>query len=297
MVNYEDKLVTIFTPTYNRATFLPNIYQDLCKQKSQNFVWMIVDDGSTDDTEKVVRNFIAENRIAITYIKKENGGKYTAYNLAVKKCKTKLLFITMDSDDRLKDSAVSTIVLDWENNKNSDLVGMVYLCEDPDGQLLVSKYNELELDKFPSLQQATIKNWFKGEAEYIFTTEYLQQFLYPERKGEKFFNELYSYIQMTGKMLWNKKSIYVRAYQDSGITKNFLDTVVRSPLNYADYSNILSKYMTGLFGKTKYTFYYNTFSCYGGRHKYINSSSNPIMSWILIPIGHLASFLLKKKYN
>ncbi|RHX64496.1 glycosyltransferase family A protein [Lactobacillus delbrueckii] len=127
------KTLTIFTPTYNRADFLPAIYQDLCNQTSKDFIWMVIDDRSTDETEHLVQKMIQEGKITIEYVKKKNGEKYTAHNVAVKRCKTKLIFIALDSDDRLKHNAVEKIIFDWNTVKDNDVVGMVYMCEDPNG--------------------------------------------------------------------------------------------------------------------------------------------------------------------
>lgn len=76
------KTLTIFTPTYNRGYILGNAYESLKKQTNKDFIWLIVDDGSTDNTEDIVEKWIEENTIEIRYIKKENGGKHTAYNVA-----------------------------------------------------------------------------------------------------------------------------------------------------------------------------------------------------------------------
>lgn len=297
MMTKNKKSLTIFTPTYNRANFLLKLYQCLSDQTSKDFIWMVIDDGSTDETESVVQKMIRDGKIAIDYVKKNNGGKYTAYNMAVKRCKTDLIFIAMDSDDSLKSNAIEKIIFDWKTVKNKDVVGMVYMCEDANGKLMLSEYDEEELKKCPSLQAATVNGWFSGEAEYVFKTKYLNNYLYPERKGETFFNELYSYIQMTGAMVWHKDSIYIREYQEGGITKNFLSTVIKSPLNYADYANTVSKFLPSYFKKVKYTFYYNTFSSYGGRHNYPSNSYNPIISHLLLPFGFIASELLKRKFS
>ena len=79
-----DKFITVITPTYNRATNLRSLYRSLLSQTNNNFIWLIVDDGSTDDTNNVVSAYVAEKKIQIKYIKKENGGKHTALNLGIK---------------------------------------------------------------------------------------------------------------------------------------------------------------------------------------------------------------------
>ena len=107
------KTLTIFTPTYNRADILNKAYKSLKRQTNKDFIWLVVDDGSIDNTEDVVKGWIDENIIEIKYIKKENGGKHTAYNVAVENTSTELIMIALDSDDYLSDDAVEIILDTW----------------------------------------------------------------------------------------------------------------------------------------------------------------------------------------
>ena len=84
------KLITVFTPTYNRARLLHRVYDSLVKQTNQQFKWLIIDDGSTDETKEVVEGFVQENKIEITYVYKENGGLHTGYNAAIARLDTDL---------------------------------------------------------------------------------------------------------------------------------------------------------------------------------------------------------------
>ena len=111
--------LTIFTPTYNRAYILPNLYESLVNQTSKDFEWVIVDDGSTDETESIVKKWIAESRICIKYIKQENQGKHIAINTGTEHADGELFFI-VDSDDSLKNHAVSTISEFWMSNNDHD---------------------------------------------------------------------------------------------------------------------------------------------------------------------------------
>ena len=78
------KTITIFTPTYNRAHTLVRTYNSLCQQTCKDFEWLIIDDGSTDNTYEIVQEWIEESDFKIRYIYKENGGKHTALNVAFK---------------------------------------------------------------------------------------------------------------------------------------------------------------------------------------------------------------------
>ena len=86
----------IFTPTYNRAYILGVLYETLLAQTNGDFMWLIVDDGSTDDTESLVRSWIEENRIRIDYMKKDNGGKPRAINTGVERCPCPLFFVVLN---------------------------------------------------------------------------------------------------------------------------------------------------------------------------------------------------------
>jgi glycosyltransferase involved in cell wall biosynthesis len=101
-------LITVFTPTYNRAKLLKRLYDSLCVQTFTDIEWLIIDDGSVDNTEKIVNGFIAENKIGIRYIKQRNGGKHRAINHGVREAKGELFFI-VDSDDWLPEDSLETI--------------------------------------------------------------------------------------------------------------------------------------------------------------------------------------------
>ena len=102
-------MITVFTPTYNRGNLLKRLYDSLCNQSFKDFEWLIVDDGSKDDTETVIANFIAQQKLVINYLKQENGGKHRAINKGVKEAKGEYFFIA-DSDDRLPKEALMLVV-------------------------------------------------------------------------------------------------------------------------------------------------------------------------------------------
>ena len=112
-------MITVFTPTYNRGTLLNRLYQSLSAQSYKDFEWIIVDDGSSDDTALIVELLQSNhfsNDFPILYHKKENGGKHTAINVGVKKAQGDLFFIA-DSDDILPSNALLTIAKVWEQTK------------------------------------------------------------------------------------------------------------------------------------------------------------------------------------
>lgn len=116
----------VFTPTYNRAHTLLRVYQSLCMQSCKDFEWLVIDDGSTDNTRQLVESFIEENRIPIHYIYKENGGLYTGYNVAYTTIKTELN-VCIDSDDAMPPRAVELIVNTWKEKGSDRYAGIIGL--------------------------------------------------------------------------------------------------------------------------------------------------------------------------
>ena len=116
--------LTYFTPTYNREKLLPNLYKSLLAQSNKNFIWLIVDDGSKDNTETLVNGWKKENKIKIEYVKKENGGKHTAIELSNQICTTE--FITcVDSDDTLTPDATKILYSKFNLCSGDDIVGLL----------------------------------------------------------------------------------------------------------------------------------------------------------------------------
>ena len=114
-------LITVFTPTYNRADLLPHLFNSLRHQTYSDFEWVIVDDGSTDNTQEVVNDMLCDNdnQFSINYIRKENHGKHTAINMGVRHAKGEL-FMIVDSDDMLPDKALEIVADEYQYIKNDN---------------------------------------------------------------------------------------------------------------------------------------------------------------------------------
>lgn len=120
MTNMNNFRFSVWTPTYNRSSFLGRVYKCLVDQTFKNFEWIIIDDGSTDNTKEIVDKFISDNNLkSIRYIKKENGGKHTAWRVATNEFKADYV-ITNDSDDTLTPHALEIFNRYWEELENSD---------------------------------------------------------------------------------------------------------------------------------------------------------------------------------
>ena len=138
------KKLTVFTPTYNRAYILSKCYDSLVKQTNNDFIWMIVDDGSTDNTKELIDSYIKEKKIEIQYIYKSNGGKYTAVNEGIINGKTEL-FSFVDSDDYYLPNTVQTFLDYWNKYSENNIAGIIGRRCNPDfkiiGNLLEYKSN------------------------------------------------------------------------------------------------------------------------------------------------------------
>ncbi|PFB95602.1 glycosyl transferase family 2 [Bacillus cereus] len=226
------EMLTIFTPTYNRGYLIQQCYESLCRQSNKNFVWLIVDDGSTDNTEQIIDSFIKEEKIKIIYFKQLNSGKQVAHNTGVLMCKTGI-FVCLDSDDYLSDDAVQLIYDMWDKVENDrGLAGIVALKG--------KNFNEVVGTQMPdNIEKSSIfdlydKHKFKGDAMLVFKTEILKKYLFPVFEGEKFITEAVVYDQISQKyeMKLLNRVLYFCEYLDDGYSKNIQLVHQKNPKGY-----------------------------------------------------------------
>lgn len=242
--------VSICTPTYNRAHCLEKLYNSLVNQTSKDFEWLIIDDGSKDETREKVEYFINQKKIDVKYFYKNNGGKHTAINEALKYATGEYFFI-VDSDDYLKSMAVSFII-DKFNGLSSDFAGIAFLKEFENGNLVGTTFKGNYLDA-TSLERSKFK--IQGDKAEVFFTELLRKYPFPVFENEKFLTEaiVWNRIAHDGyKIRWYNESIYVCQYQTDGLSMgvNYLK-------NFEGYTvfikELLSYKSSCLTDKIKYT--------------------------------------------
>lgn len=223
-----NRKLTIITPSYNRAYTLENLYESLLRQRNE-VEWLVVDDGSTDNTEDLVKKFICEGKIRIKYVKKKNGGKHTAINYGINLIRTPLTMI-VDSDDRLKEGAVSNIINIFEKYKNRKDIGVFsFLRCYPNGKNIISvENNEFESDYITY----RVKENRPGDMAEVFRTSVLKQYRFPEFEGEKFISEDIVWIEIAKqyKTLFTNISVYECEYLPDGLTANDKPMKFASPL-------------------------------------------------------------------
>ena len=176
--------LTVFTPAYNRAYTLPRTYESMKQQKNTDFIWLIVDDGSSDNTAELVRQWQSENNgFEIQYIYKENGGMHTAHNTAYAMIDTELN-TCVDSDDALAPDAVQIIFDAWQRVKGMGYAGLLALDSEFGGKLIGKGFSE-------GLTETTLGGYYRnggaGDKKLILRTDVVRQYPpYPTFEGERF---------------------------------------------------------------------------------------------------------------
>ena len=233
-------LFSVFTPTYNRANTIGRTYEYLCKQTLRSFEWIIVDDGSTDNTEEIVRKWINTNKISIVYLKQKNGGKHRAFNRAVQIAKGEI-FICLDSDDYYIETALKTIAYYYEQNRKDKLVvGFSCLVSDFKGNLIGT---ELPSDQFICSHYDLYHSYkVKGDKGLIYYTSILKMYPFPEIENEFFVSEalILNRISRHYKICCINKVLCKVEYREDGLSKRYHQLCLQSPKAYSLYMNELN---------------------------------------------------------
>lgn len=294
------KRVSVVTPTFNRGNLLRNLYESLKEQTCNDFKWLIVDDGSSDDTRAVVKSFVEEGIVDITYLYQENGGKHRALNRAIKNCDSELFFI-VDSDDMLTCDSIEKVISVYQSipdEKKEEFCGVAGLRIDSENK---SKTNELKEDLFDAtaLEATYDYNLFGDKAE-VFRTKILKKYKFPEFKGENFITEnvVWHKIASDGyKMRWFNDGIYRCDYRADGLTKNMFQNVVKNCRGESFYHNQESSFNISLKWKIKHQANYYRFGLFYTNNiiHLFEKSMNKKLAVVSIPIGVVAAFYTKLK--
>jgi glycosyltransferase involved in cell wall biosynthesis len=225
-------MITVFTATYNRSYIIKKLYDSLLVQTNKNFEWLIVDDGSEDDTKKLINSFIEKNMIRIKYLYKQNGGKHTAINLGVKEASGKYFFI-VDSDDTLTPDACEKVENELKNIHSDKYAGV---CFRRGGAASIKKF---PADRFTanSLELAYKYNC-KGDKAEVFFTEILRKYPFPEPLRCNFVPEalVFNRIANDGlSFLCIDYPVYICDYLDDGLTINFKRNFKKNRIGFALY--------------------------------------------------------------
>lgn len=251
--------ITVFTPTYNRAYILNNLYQSLRRQTCHDFEWLIVDDGSADDTEALVTGWIADNNpFPIRYHRQENGGKHRAINRGLELA-AGALFFTVDSDDYLTDDAIEKI-LRWEAGLPEDgnycgFAGNLGTApgETPNRLFEAPYFDGTALDRYGIVN---------GERAMVFYTDIHRKYPYSQYPGEKFMTEAVSWNRMARdgfKMRYFNDIIWIYEYREDGLTQAGNSIFLRNPRGYGLFLREKAEFLN--WSKQEFMKMWYTFTC------------------------------------
>ena len=289
--------ITVFTPTYNRAYILGKCYNSLNRQTCKDFEWLIIDDGSTDNTEEIVRQWQrCDNGYQIRYIYKENGGLHTGYNTAIANMDTELS-VCIDSDDSMPDDAIKTILTEWDKIKESGAAGLIGLDYDENGMLIGRTLPEEKLINAASLLCVPDM----GDKKYVVRNDLLRTVApMPSFKGEKNFNPHYLVLKLSRKYRFHpvNRCFCLVEYQPDGMSANIFKQYINSPHSFAELRRVIMDIpeLTWKY-QLKNVIHYCSSSQMAGNKRYIAESPKKLLTVLCSPAGWLLTRYIRRKAN
>lgn len=285
--------LTVFTPAYNRAHTLSRTYESLIKQRNKDFVWLIIDDGSVDDTEELVKNWQKQdNGFKIEYIKKQNGGMHTAHNVAYQNIHTELN-MCIDSDDCLAENAVEKILTKWKEVKDKGYAGIIGLDADLDGNIIGKGFPK-------EMKETTLSGYYaqggSGDKKLVYRTDVVQQYpKYPVFEGERYVALAYLYrlidqeyaLAVLDEVLCNVE------YQYDGSSATMFKQYVKNPKGFAFWRKVCMKYPENRKRLVMDNIHYVSSSILAGNRFFLKESPTKFLTILAIPIGILFTCYIK----
>lgn len=224
--------LTVFTVTYNRVHTLPRLYESLLAQQNKNFIWLVVDDGSTDGTKALIEEYQEKTQeFEIKYVYKENGGMHSAHNEAYRHIDT-YLCMSIDSDDLVTENAIDTIYKFWNRYGSEKYAGIIALDCDMKGKVIGKE--------LPDRKSTTITYYYEhggyGDKKLVYRTSLMKSTPeYPEFEGEKYFSLRYKYtiIDEEYELLILNKTLCKVDYQEDGSSLTMIKQYKRNPRGFA----------------------------------------------------------------
>ena len=279
--------LTIFTPSYNRAYTLHKCYESLKKQTSKDFCWLIIDDGSTDNTKELVDNWIDENIIEIKYHYQNNQGMHGAHNTAYELIDTELN-VCIDSDDYMPEDAVEKIIEFWNKNKRDDLAGIIALDAYTDGTIIGEKFPEGM--KETTLFEVNNIHKIPGDKKLVYRTELIKEYPYPLFEGERYVGLAYKYYKLDEKykLATLNEVLCIVEYLEDGSSMNMLNQYRKNPKGFAFYriENMKNSRASFKF-KFKESIHYVASSLISKNKKFLFETPKKGMTIVALPLGVL----------
>ena len=288
--------VTVFTPTYNRAHTLNRLYQSLLRQTCINFEWIVINDGSSDNTDDVIKTMIEdkEKKFKITYKKVKNGGKHRAINKAVSMAKGELFFI-VDSDDYLTDDAIA-IIIDKERELPQNYAGLGFNRAYTNG--IISGKTFSDVNEYIDCKTTERRKYnILGDKAEVWRTDILKQFPFPSFNGENYISEnvVWCQISKAGYPLrWYNKVIYVGDYLEDGLTKS----KSLNEKNFLGYTFTIKTLLECDLSLIENIIWLGNYIYVGKKLKYsIKELSNKVNSSYLLALTAYMACTVKKKFK
>lgn len=286
--------LTIFTPAYNRAYTLHLCYESLIRQTSKDFVWLIIDDGSTDQTKALVDKWICGNKIQIRYYYQENQGMHGAHNKAYELIETELN-VCIDSDDYMPDDAVKKIISFWKRFGSDQYAGIVGLDAHPNGKLIGTKMPK-EL-KETSLTNLYAKHKVKGDKKLVYRSEVTKKTPpYPIFQGEKYCPLSYKYIlidQQYPLLVMNEILCYVE-YLPDGSSMNIIHQYKRNPRGFSFFRKIAMQYAPSFKERFRESVHYVSSNLMINNYRFLTESPRFFTTLLSVPFGLLLYLFISR---
>lgn len=288
--------LTIFTPAYNRAHTLARTYESLQRQDCKDFVWLVVDDGSTDETAEIIKEWQnKETEFEIRYLYKENGGMHTAHNAAYEVIDTELN-VCIDSDDCLAEGAVKKIKTAWEKVRGKDYSGLIGLDADMNTGKIIGA-------GFPSdLTETTLGGYYaaggSGDKKLVYRTDVINSVPpYPVFEGEKYVGLVYKYtlIDQKYKLAVLDEVLCEVEYQPDGSSGTMFRQYLKNPKGFAFLRKVNMQYPQSAKRLLMDCIHYCSSSQISGNKNYIKESPKKLLTVLCTPAGWLLTCWIKKK--
>lgn len=291
-------LITVFTPTYNRRHTLHKCYNSLLAQSNKSFVWLIVDDGSTDGTEDLVREWqCRENGFEIQYAYKENGGLHTGYNKAIELAETELM-MCIDSDDYVEDGAIERVISFWSEHGSDEYAGIVALDRYENGNIIGDLLPNQKNVNLIDLLCGKYKIHNGDRENVVRTCLYKEVAPMKSFDGEKNFNPHYMHLQISQKydFLVLNEPLRVVEYDEGGMTANIFKQYLNSPKSFAQTRRLHMLFENApLKFKVKTAIHYISSCIIGKDMKNLFNIKNKHIVALMLPFGFALSIYIKHK--
>jgi len=289
------KTLTVFTPTYNRSYCLPRCYEGMKAQTSRDFIWMIIDDGSTDGTGELVGGWQAQGLVEIVYIYQQNQGMHGAHNTAYEHIKT-TLNTCIDSDDYMPPNAVEKIVDFWRRHGEDQYSGIAALDCDADGRVIGTQLpDNVKSSRYFDLYH---KHRVRGDKKLIYRSELTRKYPYPVFEGEKYVGLAckYARIDIDYEMLIMNQPVCFVEYMPDGSSRNMMKQYINNPKGFAF---IRREDMALPFGSFSHKFrqavHYVSSSIFAKDAAFLTNSPKKLITLLATPFGVLLNIYIRLK--